>query len=644
MCSFLGMNKTPFWCLTVRQRRLAIISLSIIIVLGLTLSVTAFYFDFQYFETDKMVYEVGESVNMVARLIADFSPEGWCYVSFAAVTDLGPAFADEYSISASPIPRMLNSSYTILPDDTSPGVNGTTAHILFNVEIFDTVSQGAGDNIEISITRGHLAVVPVTPLIVQSGSNTTLISRIVSIHDNSIAYANESINIQIDNPDTETILDANATTNLDGSFSFTWNNSMGLPGIYDVIVSGSGNEDFLGFSKSIPLSVVPTASNLTVISAPSSVQCQSPDGSHFENVNVTIRHEAADYSGISDSTILWDAGFNNGIMTNLGNGFYTTIIPFQAAPGFYTINITTLNPRYQTNTQIIPITANKNILHFYPVQTNISAIHGNSTSIEFTVDEEFDWGQEIILQFTDNFGELFLSKDITPNILSSLTLTAWHNLTIGPHLVIPSPISTYYNFSSQYEFQFNVIGELIISAAVNSAFYGENLYLNLSVSDINSNIVDPVTLMAYYNNESTPFASILQISPTQVITLPLPLQIQPGECTFSFEITAPYFVSSVLKENVTVWMNTSIIVIIEPNSWHSNQNPIYQIIEESTQCDWLIAASNSSGSIIRPPPILFNGITSTVSLTTRETSPNICPRFNSGTNILSTVLLKSRTA
>lgn len=630
MCSFLGMNKTSFWCLIVQQRRLAIISLSVIIVLGMTLSVTAFYFDFQYFETDKMVYEVGESVDMVARLIADFSPEGWCYVSFAAVTDLGPAFADEYFISASPNPRMLNSSYTILPDDTSPGENGTTAHIIFNVEIFDTVSQGAGDNIEVTITRGHLTVVPVTPLIVQSDSNSTLISRVVSIHDNSIEYANESINIRIDNPSAETILDTNTTTNPDGSFSFNWNSSMGFPGTYDLIVSGSGNEDFLGFSKSLPLSVVPTASNLTVVSTPSSVQCQSPDGSHFENVNITVRHEAADYSGISDSTLLWNAGFNNGIMTNLGDGFYTTIIPFQIPPGIYIINITTSNPRYQTNTQLIPITANENILHFYPVQTNISAIHGNTTSIEFTIEEEFDWGQEITLQFTDDFGEFSISKDVTPHLLSSLTLTAWYNLTIGPHLVTLEPINAYYNFSELYEFQFNVIGELTINVTVESAFYGETLQLNLSVFDINSNTVDTVTIMAYYDNESTPFASIPQISTTQLISLPLPLRIQAGEHTFSFEIVAPYFISSIQMENVTVWMKTSIIVIVE--------------IEESFLYDWTMVVSNSSGSIIRPPPILFNGITSTVSLTTRETSLDICPRFNSGTSNLSTVLLKSRIA
>jgi hypothetical protein len=628
----------------VRQRRSAIISLSIIIVLGMSLSVTAFYFDFQYFETDKMVYEVGEAVDMVARLIADFSPEGWCYVSFAAVTDLGPAFADEYFISASPNPRMLNSSYTILPDDTSPGENGTTAHILFNVEIFDTVSQGAGDNIEITITRGHLTVIPVTPLIVQSDSNTTLISRVASIHSSSIGYASESINIQIENPSTETILDTNTTTNPDGSFSFRWNSSMGLPGTYDLIVSGIGNEDFEGFSKSLPLSIVPTASNLTVVSAPSSVQCQSPDGSHFENVNITVRHEAADFSGITDSTVLWSTGFGNGIMTPIGNGFYTTLIPFQISPGFYIINITTSNPRYQTNTQLIPIDANENILHFYPVQTNISAIHGNSTSIEFTIEEEFDWGQDITLQFTDSLGEFSISKDVTPDLSSSLTLTAWYNLSIGPHLITPEPISIYYNFSASYEFQFNVIGELTINATVESAFYGENLLLNLSVYDINSDVVDPVSILAYFNNESTPFANIQQISPTQVISLPLPLWIQLGNHTFSFEIAAPYFVSSILMENVTVWMNTNIIVIVEINSLNPTQSPIYQQIEDSAHCDWTIVASNSSGSIIRPPPILFNGITSTVSLTTRETSLNICPRFNSGTNILSTVLLKSRMA
>lgn len=645
MCPFLGIIKTLFWCLTVKQKKLAIVSLSVIIILSLTLSVTAFYFDFQSFETDKMVYEVGETIEMVARLIADFSPEGWCYVSFATVTDLGPAFADEYFISASPNPQMLNSSYTILPEDTNPGENGTIAHVIFNVEIFDTVSQGDHDNVTITITRGHLTVVPVTPLIVQSDSNITLVSRVVSIYDDNVGYTNEPINVQIDNPSSETILDFNTTTNSNGSFSFDWNSSMGLPGAYNLIVSGIGNEDFLGFSKSLPLSVVPTASNLTIISAPSSIQCQSPDGVHFENVNITVKHETADYSGITDSTILWNTGFNDGIMTNLGEGFYSTIIPFQTPPGFYTINVTTSNPRYQTENQLIPIVANKNILHFHPVQTNISAIHGNNTSLEFTIEEEFDWGQEIELSFIDDYGEISLHKDVTPQSTNILTLAAWNNLTIGPHLVTLEPTSEYYNFSGPHEFQFTVIGELIINAIIiESAYYDENLQFNLSVYDINNNVVEPVTIRVYHNNETTPFASTLQINTTQLVSLALPLRIQPGEYIFNFEISAPFFISSLQKENVTVWMNTNITIIIESSSYDLIQNPTYLKNEVSSYYNWDILSISSLGSIIRPPPILFSGTTSVVSLTTRETSLDNCPRFNSGTSILLTVLLKFRIA
>jgi len=638
------MDKTLPWCLTMKQKKLAVISLSLIIILGLTLSATAFYFDFQSFETDKMVYEVGETIEMVARLIADFSPEGWCYVSFATVTDLGPAFADEYFISASPNPRMLNSSYTISPEDTNPGENGTTAHVLFNVEIFDTVSQGDHENITVTITRGHLTVVPVTPLIVQSDNNVTLISRVVSIHNNNVEYTNELINVQIDDPSSETILDINTTTNSNGSFSFDWNSSMGLPGTYNLIVSGIGNEDFLEFSTSLPLSIVPTDSNLTIISVPSSIQCQSPDGTHFENVNITVRHEAADFRGITDSTILWNTSFNNGIMTHLGEGYYTTIIPFQIPPGFYTINITTSNPRYQTDNQLVPIVANENILHFYPVQMNISTIHGNSTSIEFTIEEEFDWGQEISLSFMDDFGEISLHKDVIPHSTSIITLTAWNNLTIGPHLLTLEPTSEYYNFSGSHEFQFIVIGELIINVDIKSANYGEHLQFNLSVYDINSNVVEPVTIMVYYNNETVPFASTQQINTSQLVSLVLPLWIQPGEQILNFEISAPYFISSYFTKNVTVWMNTSIIIIIKSNTHDLIQRPTYPNYEESSYHDRLILASNSSGSIIRPPPILFSGTTSVVSLTTREISLDNCPRFNSGTSILSTVLLKSRIA
>jgi hypothetical protein len=606
-------------------------SLSIFFVLGMTLTATAFYFDFQYFETDKLVYEVGETVDMVARLIADFSPEGWCFISFAAVTDLGPAFADEYFIPASPNPRMLNSSYTIVPDDTSPGENGTTAYILFNVEIYDTVSQGDGDNIEITITRGHLTVNPVTPLIVQSDDNTSLVAKVASVHNDSIIYPNQPINVQLDNPSAETILDFNTTTNPDGTFSFDWNSSMGLPGTYDLLVSGSGNEDFLDFSKQLSLSVVPTASNLTIIDAPSSIRCQSPDGANFEDVNISIRHEAADFSGITDSIISWDAGFASGTMTHTSDGYYSTTIPFQVPPGTYPINITSSNPRYQTDSQLLTIETNPNVLYFNPVQTNISVIQGNSTLIEFTIDEEVDWDLEIALEFADSLGEMTLYKDVIPETPTVLSLTAWYNLTIGPHNITLELLSQYYVVSGLDRFQFNVYGELIASAVAESAFYSESIQLNLSVYDINSVSVDPISINVFYDTELIPFATLTQISPTQSVTIPLPLRIQVGQHLFRYEISAPYFATSILQENVTVLMRTNITIIIEPNALDST-------------CYLDMVASISSGSIMRPPPILFSGTTGVVSITTRDTSLDNCPKFISGTSILSTFLLNSRTA
>ena len=106
------------------RKATALVPISLLIITCLAIPVSAFYFDFQYFETDKLVYEVGETIDMVAKLIADFSNDGWCYVSFAVVTDLGPSFADEYFTPPSPAVRYLNSSYTILPEDTSPNIAG----------------------------------------------------------------------------------------------------------------------------------------------------------------------------------------------------------------------------------------------------------------------------------------------------------------------------------------------------------------------------------------------------------------------------------------------------------------------------------------------------------------------------------------
>ncbi|MHA2118764.1 MAG: hypothetical protein ACW98J_07580, partial [Candidatus Thorarchaeota archaeon] len=240
-----------------KRRKRALIPISLLLTVCLVTPVSAFYFDFQYFETDKLVYEVGETINMVAKLIADFSNQGWCYVSFAVVTDLGPTFADEYFIPPSPDVRYLNSSYTILPEHTSPNITGAQAFVLFNVEIFDTVSQGAGDNIEITIVRGHLDVTPETPLTVQSGIDTTLTFKVESIHNSSVVYADEIVSLQVEDLNSQLILDTNLSTTTEGLVSMNWNDTLGSPGLYNLSLSSDGNEDFLPFSNSFQVNVLP---------------------------------------------------------------------------------------------------------------------------------------------------------------------------------------------------------------------------------------------------------------------------------------------------------------------------------------------------------------------------------------------------
>jgi len=605
-------------------------------VFGLTLPATAFYFDFQYFETDKMVYEVGETIEMAARLIADFSPEGWCYVSFAVVTDLGPAFADEYFIPPLPNARIVNSSYTIFPEHVNPGENSSFAFVLFNVEIFDTVSQGAEDSIEVSITRGHLTVIPLSSLIVQTGTNTTFSLKVVSVYDDNIPYSSESINLHVKDPSSATIVNSNISTNPDGTFSLDWNSSMVLPGIYDLIITGYGNADFLSFTKTLHVNVVPAASSLTLLTAPESIPCQSPDGSHFEYADIFVKHEATDQTGIDDSILYWNTSFGSGELTNLGNGEYKTTIPFQTASGFHLINITAINPAYQTANISIPIEVIRNTLSFCPIQNNWSVVHGNTTTIDFIIDEEFNWGEDILIEFIDDYREINVSTDVLPDCSNTLVFTAWNNLSIGPHTIHPHIKGDYYAFSNNTSsFELIILGKVSFNISVISAYYAESIQLNLEAIELINSTVELATVNLYYGNETTPFGTLESTNLTQMLTIDLPQWIYPGFHLLCLKVSVPYYVPALNLINVSIWMRTNITITIEtdvtPISLYNIDSVTFPITYDCS-----IASTSSLGSIIRPPPILFSGTTTTESFTTRNTSLDNCPRFNSGTRIFST--------
>ncbi len=334
----------------------------------MALPADAFYFEFIYFETDKMVYEVGEVMNMVASLVADFSETGWCFVSFSVVTDAGPVFDSSYFIDSSAVSQLVRAEYTILPNKTSPGVNGVGTYMTFNVEIYDKYSQAGSDTIQVNITRGHLKSIPLSPLEVESGSNATLGFRIACQHNDAIVLENSSVWLLVTGAESQTMYDAVYTTNHIGDFSPTIPSASWSPGTYNMTLSTIGSDDFLPLNECWTLTVVPKFSKVTIMSYDDEVYCQSADGLDWEQVHLTVLHSDRNNVGINGSIVTWTTGFSTGMMAGLGDGLYQTTIDFKTTPGFYTLNITSQKPSYQQ----VSCTLIINVVH-RPLQARIDA-------------------------------------------------------------------------------------------------------------------------------------------------------------------------------------------------------------------------------------------------------------------------------
>lgn len=599
-----------------KRKVTAFLTISVLFITCFTIPVSAFYFDFQYFETDKLVYEVGETIDMVAKLTADFSDEGWCYVSIAVVTDIGPSFTDEYFIPPSPTIRYLNSSYTIMPNHTSPGETGVQSFVIFAVEIFDTVYQSAGDNIEITINRGHLTVIPLSPFSVQYGLNTSLSLLIASSHNNNIVYANEIVTLHIEDSNSQTILHKNTTTTSEGVLQFNWNESLGSPGLYNLTISSYGNEDFLPFTDLFQVTVLPSISNLTIITSPVSVYCQSPDGDQFEQAEIIVEHTDLEARAINDSTIQWITTFGSGILTNLGNGRYSSIIPFNTSPGLYQINFTAINSQYQTvnTTSVVDVLPNQ--LQFSSIRPYWNVKRGENVTIEFLVEPLLDWNQSIELQFIDEALHFEQISYVQPNLPSFIAILILPNISVGQHTVYISSINEYYQFTVTPEINLFVTGTMIANISDETAYYTETLEFNLDILDDNNQIVSLANISLFCDNFTSPFAitGIINTSTSQVILLPT--WVLPGIHNITFIISSQFFNKINISVSIRVWMRTNITIVITTDDTTISKK--YAISEESQDYD--ITERISSGSIISPPPILFKGITSTNPCTARFTS------------------------
>lgn len=360
------------------------LSLSVVIALCMSAPVSAFYFELYYFETDKMVYEVGESIDMVAKLVADFGEGGWCYVSFGVVTDLGPVFNQGYFISSSPDIRFLTSSYVIVPNETSPGINGSSAEVVFNYEIYDGYSQSGSQVIDVNMKRGPLVTLPLTPLSVQFGIDTALVLRITGAHNNDIPFSNQPISISVHDSTLQPVLETEALTDSLGQLHVNWTEDMGPPGTYNLTLTSPGSLSFLPFSESRIVVVEPGHSTLRILNAPSRVYCQFPYYGQVESLEINAEHLNSSLSPIDNSIVEWSTPFSSGFMVGIGNGHYNAIVPFSVGPGFYSVNLTATNGLYQT------AAANANIECLpRPILVNVTVptemVSGSTIQIEVRV-------------------------------------------------------------------------------------------------------------------------------------------------------------------------------------------------------------------------------------------------------------------
>ena len=452
---------------------------------------------------------------MVSNLIADFSETGWCYVSFAVVSDMGTVHTDAYYIPASTSVQHPSSSYLISADDTSPGIDGTQAYVMFSAEIYDTFSEGGSDTIIVNITRGHLKVEPLVPLITSYGLNTSFFFRVQSIHNENVVYSNNNISISILNQIGESVLNTSAITDANGEFSFIWNSSIGPSAIYNMSISSEGDDDFIPFKESFLVTVEPAESTLKIVSAPETIACQSYDGSLFEYAEVVLEHLDNEGIPLNDSSINWTFNSTTGNSALVGPGLYRSLIPLHVNPGLYTINFSATSPNHQdavNSTQIEVVKRDFELNHLpFPI------LVANSTfTTHISVNDIIDHTGIPLIPINVTF---IINNTIVDNSIIFSNESGFGNyvVEIPPDLYgdgfIHATILETQNNNLVQESWFLVINynPIVSITSTNDIILGENNQIHICITDFHSQGLDNTTIELWNPNNdlvSTNFTDI----------------------------------------------------------------------------------------------------------------------------------------
>ncbi len=325
-----------------------------ILMFALVTSAAAFSFEYYYFETDKQVYEVGETIHMTAKLTADFDESGWCYVSFSVVLNDTNTFFEGYYLDPSPTPQFPSAAFLITPEDVRPGERGLTGAAVFDFDFYDPrYSQAASESVTINVTRGHLKTVPLTSLSAQTGSNLSLSFRVVSIH-NDLVVSKDSVTVATVSNASGIVYQSQALTDSEGVASFLWNTSGVLPGSYNLTIEGLGTDAFLPFSQSFTIEITPLIARVEPVSAPQWSYGMGLNGEH-ENITLQMMHQDSNGVAVQGGYVTWELSNLSGAFVEIEPGLYTADVPVCLTPGNYSLVVTATHIMYQNASVTLPL-------------------------------------------------------------------------------------------------------------------------------------------------------------------------------------------------------------------------------------------------------------------------------------------------
>jgi hypothetical protein len=263
-------------------------------------------------------------------------------------------------------------------------------------------------------------------------------------------------------------------------------------------------------------------------------------------------------------------------------------------------------------------------------------LRGTAVSLSFILISAYDIRGSVNVTFFDNDCQVVFNSQVVPNVTESIVISLDACLTLGLHRLNATINNAPFMLIGVSQLDITVLGTISCTILAGSAFYGEFLNLSLDLQDDANNT--PAIINLTLMSGETLILALSDLHFDTSLLVPLPLTLRPGIHLLTVSIGGPWLISANRTVSVTVWMRTRITIQIAGTATVPTSVPQ---TEPSYSPD--TALSISCGSIIRPPPILFNETVSATPAAARETSPAICPRFISGTSNLSTLSANERT-